>query len=99
MAGQATANQNITAAQARSTAVLNLPVGATITYARIYWAGMLPTMMTPDTGVRIERPGSLDQTVMADDSFSIARFPAASAATRSDWSEEAVRATMMTEER
>lgn len=74
-AGQATASTTITAAQARSTAVLNLPNGATVTYARIYWAGMLNTPATPsDPNVRIERPGSaLDSMVAADDAFTIAR--------------------------
>jgi clumping factor A len=73
MAGQARATTAVSAANARSTAVLALPAGATITYARIYWAGMLQTPMSPDTSARIERPGSLDQTVTADASFTIAR--------------------------
>jgi uncharacterized repeat protein (TIGR01451 family) len=74
MVGQATASTTITAGQARSTAVLALPAGATVTYARIYWAGMLNTPMTPsDPNVRIERPGTLDSTVTADAAFTIDR--------------------------
>jgi clumping factor A len=74
-AGQATASTTITVAQARSTAVLNLPGGATVTYARIYWAGMLNTPATPsDPNVRIERPGTaLDSTVAADAAFTVDR--------------------------
>ena len=37
--GIAAANSAITAANARSTAVLNLPAGATVTHAFLYWAG------------------------------------------------------------
>src|SRR5919197_1481707 len=36
--GTATANTTVTVASARSTAVLSVPSGATITYARLYWA-------------------------------------------------------------
>ncbi len=73
-AGQAVANGTVTAAQARSTAVLDIPTGATLTYARIYWAGLLPTLMSTDPSVRIERPGTaLDQLVQADDQFFVTR--------------------------
>ena len=37
-AGQAQANTSITPAQARSTAVLQLPVGAQVTHAYLYWS-------------------------------------------------------------
>jgi uncharacterized repeat protein (TIGR01451 family)/MYXO-CTERM domain-containing protein len=50
----ANANTGITAANARSTAVLAIPVGATITYARLYWGGQLATN-TPDTTVTVDR--------------------------------------------
>src|SRR3954467_11224458 len=46
MAGQASASQTFVATDARSTAVLSIPNGATITYARIYWAGYLATPMS-----------------------------------------------------
>lgn len=76
MAGQATADNDFTAAEARSTAVLALPANATITYARIYWAGMLTGTMSTDPNVRIERPGAtpaVDELVTGDDEFYITR--------------------------
>src|SRR6266545_239773 len=39
-AGQASAGSAITIDQARSTAVLILPAGAIVSYARLYWSGM-----------------------------------------------------------
>src|SRR5687767_10018648 len=38
--GGATASLAITPDMARSTAVLSLPAGATVTYARLYWAAL-----------------------------------------------------------
>jgi uncharacterized repeat protein (TIGR01451 family)/uncharacterized protein (TIGR03382 family) len=74
MAGQAVANGTITAAQARSTAVLDIPAGATLTYARIYWAGFFTSQMSTDPSVRIERPGTaLNELVQADDQFFVNR--------------------------
>jgi clumping factor A len=73
-AGQATASDTWIAAQARTTAVLDLPTGATITHARIYWAGMLAMPMSTDTSILIERPGTtLSQTITADDEFYLNR--------------------------
>ena len=47
-AGEAEASSGITSAEARSTAVLELPAGATVTYARLYWAGYVTgTTRTP----------------------------------------------------
>ena len=54
--GQATAILTFDATQARSTAVLAIPTGATITYARIYWGAMLGTPMSTDANVRVEYP-------------------------------------------
>jgi uncharacterized repeat protein (TIGR01451 family) len=76
--GQASARTTITAGQARSTAVLALPAGATVTYARIYWAGLLNTPMTPsDPSVLIERPATpanvFSSTATADAMFTIDR--------------------------
>jgi uncharacterized repeat protein (TIGR01451 family) len=72
--GQARASQTFVATDARSTAVLAVPGGATITYARIYWAGMLATPMSSDDSVRVEFPGGgVNQVVPADDQFSIPR--------------------------
>ncbi len=60
--GQAEANALITAAQARSTAVLALPAGAGVTHAFLYWAGALeaPGM---DMSATIERPGGFSEAV------------------------------------
>src|SRR6185369_2169204 len=74
MAGQANASQNFNATQARSTAVLSVHNGATITYARIYWGGMLAAAMSSDDGVTIERPSTMfTQDVAADGQFTVAR--------------------------
>jgi clumping factor A len=74
MNGQAQASQTFLAAQARSTAMLAVPNGATITYARIYWAGMLATPMSTDANVRVEFPsGAVNQVVPADGQFSVNR--------------------------
>jgi uncharacterized repeat protein (TIGR01451 family) len=73
-AGQATANDGITAAQARTTAILNLPAGATVTYARLYWAGRVATANGADNAITLERPGgALNTTVAADDSNTVVR--------------------------
>ncbi len=61
--GQAEANTNITPAQARSQALLALPAGATVVYARLYWSGQLPMGATQ---VLFERPGSFSQTLTRD---------------------------------
>src|SRR6478609_4881049 len=76
--GQAAASYTFTPADARSTAVLNLPAGATVTYARIYWAGMLSTPATPsDPSIIIERPGvddpSAPPSFAADAAFTVDR--------------------------
>jgi clumping factor A len=72
-AGQVSASNDYTAAQARSSAVLDLPANATITYARIYWAGMLTGTMSTDSNVRIQRGNALNELVTADDEFYITR--------------------------
>jgi clumping factor A len=65
--GQVTASGDITSANARSTAMLVLPSGAHITYARAYWAGYLTgATRTADSSILIERPGAaISQTVQA----------------------------------
>jgi clumping factor A len=73
MDGQATASTAITAAQARSTAVLDIPTGATITYARIYWAGLLPGNMSTDPAVSVLPPGGVITNVPADEQFFVDR--------------------------
>jgi clumping factor A len=64
--GQALADSSIAPADARSTAVLNLPSGANVTYARLYW-GSYASSMSPDPHVRMERTSSgLNSMLMAD---------------------------------
>jgi len=57
--GQAQANNTITLAQARSTAVLTIPAGATVTHAFLYWGAQRGTQGA-DMSVTLERPGSMD---------------------------------------
>jgi uncharacterized repeat protein (TIGR01451 family) len=65
-----------TALSARTTALLALPAGATVTYARIYWAGFVPAATPADTQLTIERPGgTLNMAVMADGSALVPRAP------------------------
>ncbi|MEM1030387.1 MAG: DUF11 domain-containing protein [Myxococcota bacterium] len=66
--GAATADDTITPALARSTAVLSLPAGATVTYARLYWAAKVDQAVA-DATVRLARPGVFDEAVMADDTW------------------------------
>ncbi|MBK9258732.1 MAG: DUF11 domain-containing protein [Polyangiaceae bacterium] len=62
--GQAQADLSVTRANARSTAMLALPAGATITHAYLYWgAGSLLT--GPDTAVTLERNGVFSTNVSA----------------------------------
>jgi uncharacterized repeat protein (TIGR01451 family) len=68
--GQALASISNTAAQARSTAILELPVGASVTHAYLYWAAINSTG-TPDPEVTLERTGSggFSQTITASQLF------------------------------
>jgi uncharacterized repeat protein (TIGR01451 family) len=68
--GMAIADINTTAAQARSTAVLTVPVGATVTHAFLYWAAKNDTNIA-DTQVTLDRPGAggFSQTINAVQSF------------------------------
>ncbi|WP_437967887.1 DUF3344 domain-containing protein [Sorangium sp. So ce260] len=71
--GQAEANTTITAAQARTTAVLQLPAGASVTHAYLYWAAHLGPVAgagTADEAITLERPGAsgFSEEVTADDS-------------------------------
>jgi uncharacterized repeat protein (TIGR01451 family)/MYXO-CTERM domain-containing protein len=56
-AGQATASTAITLANARSTAVLDLPSGATVTAAYLYWGARPGLGNGADLGAVVERPG------------------------------------------
>ncbi|HMI93412.1 MAG TPA: hypothetical protein VK509_18700, partial [Polyangiales bacterium] len=66
-AGQASANDTFGPDDARSTAVLVLPQGARVVYARIYW-GSYSNAGGPDDAIRVQRVSAgLDTLVMADD--------------------------------
>jgi clumping factor A len=63
-----TADVAVTAAQANSSAKLNLPAGATVTHARLYWAAVAPTPNpSADTRVTLGRQGEIGLEVTADD--------------------------------
>src|SRR6266540_2874872 len=65
--GEARARTQNTAADARSTAMLTVPAGATIAYARLYWAAQLSANRA-DTIVTLERPNAFTTSVSADTS-------------------------------
>jgi len=56
MGAQADINLN-TSANARSGAQLNLPAGASVTHAYLYWAASLDAGQTPTNSLKLERPG------------------------------------------
>jgi uncharacterized repeat protein (TIGR01451 family) len=66
--GQAQANNTIALGQGRSTAKLNIPVGATVTHAFLYWGATLPAAGA-DTTVTLDRPGGFTQTITALTSY------------------------------
>ena len=70
-AGQATADLSI-GANKQTTAVLNLPAGAVVTHAFLYWAAtrFVPTI---DGNVIFDRPGVFMATANAVQSFSVAQ--------------------------
>ena len=55
--GGAAASTAITPATARSTAILSIPSGATVTYARLYWSAA-GTSTTSGTTAVLDRPGT-----------------------------------------
>ena len=72
--GAATADMAIASVDARSTAVLVLPAGAEVTFARVYWAASSPNG-EPDTSVSFERPGVFSSAPAADVAHSVAAPP------------------------
>jgi uncharacterized repeat protein (TIGR01451 family) len=68
--GRATASVGIGASAARSSAVLALPPGAAVTYARLYWSAQ---RALADPTATIEVPGGTRQDVLADATFTAAR--------------------------
>lgn len=65
-AGQATASTSNTIALARSQAILNLPAGASVIYARLYWGARQVNVGDPDPGAVISRTGVFNTGVVAD---------------------------------
>jgi hypothetical protein len=70
--GQAAANNIITNTQASSTAVLNLPEGAQVTHAYLYWSATQATSGAVDSSAMLARvgTGAFSQTVLAAESIS-----------------------------
>lgn len=55
----ASATTSVTTSTARTTAVLELPAGATVSYARVYWGGTIPeSQTTHDPDLTIEYLGT-----------------------------------------
>ena len=72
-AGTAQADNAITVEQSSSAAVLQLPAGALVEYARLYWGGYR-TVGEADLSVRLSRgDGSFDENIAADDSVVVPR--------------------------
>lgn len=69
--GSATASNMITAAVARSTAMLDVPAGATVSHAYLYWSARSTGAMADPT-VTLEGPNGFSGVVMADDSVTTA---------------------------
>ncbi len=63
--GGATASFDIKVPDSRTTAQLNLPAGAKVTYARLYWAGTYEESSPPDGKVTVERPGQGARMIVA----------------------------------
>jgi uncharacterized repeat protein (TIGR01451 family) len=66
-AGQAQADTSIAASAARSTAILSIPAGASINYARLYWAAENGTNAAGTT-VTLDRPNGASSLITADSS-------------------------------
>ncbi len=66
--GQATAGTQITVGYARSTSVLQIPSGASVTHAWLYW-GATNTSAKADTSCTLERPGLFSETIQAAGSW------------------------------
>ncbi len=64
-AGRASASINVTKQAARSTAQLELPSGAQVTYARLYISATYDEAEMPNGVVKFERPNTFMQTLTA----------------------------------
>lgn len=65
----ATADMATTPLRAGSTSLLNLPAGAIVVHARLFWAAQLPSMATAGRQVTLDRPGRFSQVVQNDPAF------------------------------
>jgi uncharacterized repeat protein (TIGR01451 family) len=68
------ADRGIPLEEARSTAVLSLPAGATVSHAWLYWAARRGGA-SADTAVTLEGPGGVWASVSASASFSLTEAP------------------------
>lgn len=66
VAGSALADTSISVPNSRTSAVFRLPAGATVLYARLYWASQVDIAATPNPTVTFERPGGFSRVVTAD---------------------------------
>ncbi|WP_437335269.1 hypothetical protein [Sorangium sp. So ce394] len=62
LAGQAEASPTVAPSAARTTAVLNLPTGARVTHAYLYWAASRASG-SADLAVTLDRPGTFSSNV------------------------------------
>ena len=69
-AGQAEANAAITVAQARSSALLTIPAGATVTHAYLYWGARRPVAEADPTAT-FEREGVFSMALTATASWQV----------------------------
>ena len=69
--GQANADIGVTAAQARTTAILDLPAGATVTKAFLYWSAKVDPPGLGDPQVTVDRPGGFSANVDAIQTYNI----------------------------
>ncbi len=69
-AGTAACHTGITAAQARTVAVLELPAGAVVKYARLYWAGYF-TADAFDPSATLTTPDGVAHGIAADTGWTI----------------------------
>ena len=71
--GDARADSNISSDNARATAMLVLPAGAQVAYARLYWGGLIDSD-SPDMQAQLQRvEDGTDETITADDTTSLAQ--------------------------
>lgn len=63
---QATASDTVSPGEARSTAVFQLPAGAKVVAARLYWAAQRSNGLGAGTTVTIDRPGSFSRQLTGD---------------------------------